>query len=224
MSATPYIAAEFGPLIVETDVDAAVIRTLRTWLPTYLAQVERERDLTIGTLARPVAESYANTLEDDEFMDHRMPAIIVTTAEPENNAQRDGNGLYRASWTVRVSSVVRGRTPRETRAVAAVFGGSVRRVLVQHADLDDFSAGLRWIGSNVIRVEDTTDQGRYLAASINLFNVFVEDVLRDGVGPTVPSDPYDPPDLENPNEPYEPWVTVGEITTNIIGVTEEPGS
>lgn len=219
------IHADFGPLIVETDVDGAVIGTLKLWLPTYLAQAERDRGLASRTLARPKPESYANTLEDDEFLDHRLPAILVTTASAPAFTRMAG-GVYEAIWTVAVSSVVRGDYPSITREIASVFNGCVRLCLTQQGHLDDFANGVRAVSSNLARVSDSTDQGRFLAVGVSAFQVRTENVMDDDLGPVVPGGPYDDPDpAEDPDTPYEPLVNVSSVTTTIEGVPipETPG-
>jgi hypothetical protein len=208
----------WGPLVTEVDVDVAVVKTLRQWFPYYLtqAEVERSAELQLGDLARPKPDSYANTIEDDEFLDHTLPAIIVTTARADE-PETDGNGIYNAGFVVRISAVVRGRTPPESRAVAALFGALVRRVLVQQASLLDFAAGTRWRGGTLAALEDVTGAGRYLCASINDFTVFVDEVVQAGVGPLVPPDEdpvYEPPD--DSGEPWDPLTSVGDVNVAIV--------
>ncbi len=206
---------EFGALVVETDVDVAVVTTLRRWLPMYLAEAERERGLSNRTLARPRPESYANTLEDDEFLDHVLPAVIVTTAQTRES-DTGAEDRYWAAWRVIVSCVVRGRTPAESRAVAALFSGCVRRILVQQQDLGGFAAGVRWVNGNVAAVADTTDKGRYLTAGINEMTVYVDEVLQGGVGPIVPDPYYPDADPEGaPDAPLDPLAAVSAVTVSI---------
>lgn len=222
MSAGYGPVAEFGPLVVETDVDFAVIKTLRLWLPTYLAQAERERDLAPRLLARPEPVSYSNLLDDDEFPEGRMPAILVTTAQMDQEPELDGAGVYRAGWRVVVTTVVRGRTPGESRALASLFGGSVRRCLVQQQDLGGFASETRLASGAMLRpVADSTGQDRYLTASLNPLTVYVDAIVQTGVGPVWPDpenhDPYDPPDPSgNPDAPYEPMLPVTTVTTSVI--------
>lgn len=206
--------ADFGPLVIETDVDSAVVQTLRKWMPTYLAQAERERTLATRLLARP--RSYANTLDDDEFLDHSLPAVIVTTAQTQGNPAKDGMGTYYAAWRVVVSAVVRGRTPPETRTVAALFGGCVRRILVQKPSLEGFAGDLKWVSSNLAGVADVSGNGRFLAAAVNEFVVYVDEVVALG-GPHSPS-PYPEPDPNDPDAPYDPLKAVGDVT---VSVTEK---
>jgi hypothetical protein len=179
---TPF--ADWGTLLLETDLDRLVIARLRMWLPTYLSRAEDERDLANGLLARPVDGAYENTLEDDTFPDSRLPAVLVTTAQTEGN-----------------------------REIASVFGGCVRRILIQQQLSDDI--GVLWRASNVAPVVDQTDQGRYLAAALNRFTLLVnEAVSGDGpIIPTVDDPPYPPPG--DPNETYDPLLPVTNVTTTI---------
>jgi hypothetical protein len=202
----------WGPLIVETDVDAAVINTLRLWLPMYLSQIERERELTPRLIARPEPDQYQNVLEDDTFPDVALPAVLVTTAQPSDVAM-DGDGVWSAAWRVRVSVVVRGRTAPETRAVAALFKGAVTRVMLHQSSLGGFAAGVELQpGGGVAPIADETDKGRYLASGMGDFLVFTHDVVQSGVGPETPSDPYPEPDpVGNPDESYDPLAAVAGV-------------
>jgi hypothetical protein len=227
MPTVPGQRNDFGPLVVETDVDTAVIKLLRKWLPTYLSILEDERELEAHTLARPKPESYTNTIDEDEFLDHRLPAVIVTTARTVGAPTRLGDGIYATTWAVTVSSVVRGRTPSETRWVASLFGGSVRRALTHNMDLETDGAvnGIRWLSSEPISLADDTGEGRFLAALVNTFTVSTDAALQDARGP-VPSGPYDSPDpVNDPDIPYDPPLDVAEVNVAVEGVpiTATPG-
>lgn len=206
--------ADFGPLVLNTDVDEWLIQILSTWLPDYMSQVERERGMEHKYLDRPHEESYANVLDDDEFPDYRMPAVLVTTANTQNS-EKDGDGFYTAAFNVVVSAIVRGRTPAETRQRAALFEGCVRRVMVQADPLWD--GEVHFVGSNVAAVADPTGAGRYLAAGIGNYLVYVDKVVQAGVGPA--GEPYaQPGDPDyDPDTPYEDLITVGSVSTDVTG-------
>lgn len=211
--------ADFGPCIVETDIDAAVVKLLLRWFPTHLAQLEVERGFNPGFLSRPKPESFANTLDEDEFLDHRLPAVIVTTAQTVGAPEKDGDGFYYAAWTCIVSAVVRGRTPPETRSFAALYGGAVRRIMASMDALDGNIAGeSRWVAGNVAPVRDSSRRGRYLAASINQFSVYVDRIFQQGTGPSLPlppESPYPPPDPDSPATPYDPLAEVRDVYVDV---------
>lgn len=200
--------AQFGPLVVETDIDKAVITTLGRWMGTYLTQIEIERVLSRGSLARP--KNIRNTLEDEEFLDRSLPAIVVTTASTAGEPVEAEDGMIYAAWSVVVSAIVRGRTPAETRDNAALYGGTMRRILLHKPSLGGFAGEAKWVRGSVAPVADVTDSGRYLAAGINEFTVYVDEVVQVGMGPAVPA-PVDP------NDPYDPYATVANVTTTVNG-------
>jgi hypothetical protein len=216
-------AADFGSVIVETDIDRLVLRQIKHWLPTYLTEAERQRNLPARLLARPKDQSYQNVLTDAEFPDAQLPGIVVTASEATGTKSFAGRHHYAANFDVAVSAVVRGRTPPETREVAAVFGGCIRWLLVQQqldAAYESAPDGmvdheLRWEGGSIIPVPDQNDtDGRYLAAAINRFIVMVDAVIT-GDGPAL-IDPYPPPDPDNdPDTPYDPLSTVAAVVTTI---------
>lgn len=219
------VPADFGPLVIETDVDVAVVGTLLTWLDHELRDAEAARGLTPGFLARPVPGNFRNALDEGEFLDRGVPTILVTT--PSTNAVEEAaGGLYYVSYNVVVTSIVQGRAPAETKFNAALMGGGVKRTLLHHPDLGGFSGDLKWTSSDVAPVTDTTGQGRYLAASINVFNVYVDDAVQAGVGPYIPGpgDPvlYPDPNPQDPDQEYDPLATVTSVPVNFN--LESPGS
>jgi hypothetical protein len=223
-------AATFGPLITSVDIDVALIGELHLWLPTYLSRFEQERDLTPRLLPRPRSESFSNVLDDDEFPDHKLPAILVTSAETLGDPAMDGDGYVYTNWRATVSCVVRGRTPRETKAVASYYEACIRRLLVQSphrspaldtTGIADLLGEIKWDSTSVAAVEDPTNAGRYLAAGIAEFSVYVDHAVQAGVGPYEPADPYDPPEPEDPDDPdipYDPLAAVGAVFVDVEGL------
>lgn len=207
--------AEFGQLIVPTDVDRAFIDSLRLWLPTYLTWVERARELTPHLLARPTEDAYQNALEDDEFPDSRLPAIVVTTAQAEDADYGPNNELH-GSWRVNVSAIVKAQTPPQVREVAALFGGCVAKVI--HDQQTALEGEIKLARPmQVAPVADVTGKNRFLAAGICQFVAYVDNVMT-GTGPVDPDpdDPiYLPPDPSDPDATYDPLSTVSGVTIDV---------
>lgn len=239
MSANP--VADFGPLIVETDVDYAVIETLKLWLPHYLGQVETERNLGAHFLPRPKPRSITNALDDDEYPDQLLPCVVVTTAQIDDFTKY-GDGNYSGVFAVEVSSVVRGPRPARkrtgelrggTRFLAALWSGSVRRCIEHQQSLGGFAAEVRPQSARLRPVADPTGEGRYLARGVNNFLVYVDQVLNEQGGPWIPpvvdgssTGPYEPPDPGgDPDGTYDPPAQVTSVDVEIDGipVTSTPG-
>lgn len=207
--------ADFGPLVLNIDVDELMLAQLRKWLPTYMAEIERERP-SLGALQRPKTTSYVNALEDEDFPEHWLPAIVVTSAATAGDPEKDGDGNYYAAWNVVVSAIVRGRDPKETRTLASAFEGCVRRLLVQQGV--EIDGELRWTGSSVRPVRDPTNAGRYLAAGMSTYVVYVDRVVLEDAGPSEYDDgPYVPADPDDPDTPYENPATVDRVLVDVNG-------
>ena len=204
--ASPTIGiASWGPLVVATDVDDAVIAQLRTWMPTYLRQAGSERNLTFN-LARP--RTYANTFQGQEFLDHQLPAIVCTTASLQ--AARGGPDVpYKGTWQSLVACVVRGKSPAATRWLAAVYGGTIARLLMQQQGVAD---GVRYISARPEVVADATGQSRWLLASVNTFSVISDEILQPWGGPDVPD-----------ADSYVNEATVVEVDIEVLGADVQIG-
>lgn len=215
------VSVDFGPLIVETDIDGAALSTLSLWMEVQLRDIEDKRGMARGYLPRPKDSAYRNTLTDDEFNDlNSFPAIVVTTAETTGDPITDGDGYYYAAWQLVVSAISRGRTPAETRGLAAMYGGAVKRIMLSQQDLGGLATELKWVRGNLAPVASPqSSEGRYLAASLNQFTVFVDKVVQEGVGPISPhpdESPYDPVDPDNPAEVFEPLADVRDVTFDFL--------
>jgi hypothetical protein len=213
VSATQTIGiANFGPLAIGTDVDDALLATLKTWMPTYLRQFHDERDLAFHP-AKP--RTYANTFEGAEFLDHQLPAIVCTTASL--TATRGGPNIpYQGAWQSLVAVVVRGKQPAATRYLAAMYGGSVARCLLQKGGgAGGVCNDLHLVSARYEQVADATGQGRWLLAAVHQLAVFTDEIVQPWCGPDVPD-----------ADVYLDEATVVEIDLDVLGsqmtITEGP--
>lgn len=192
MSSLPAQYADFGQTVASVDVDQWVLATLELWLPTYLTHVASERNLPYA-IAEPV--NYANVVDDDEWPDYSLPAILVATARTATGPEVMHDGSYSAEWLVAISAVVRGRAAAETRALASYTELAVRQALVQQPSLGDHASATRWLtGGQARPMSDPTGKGRYLGEGASTFGVWTDNSVQAGVGPLAPGLPtYDPP-------------------------------
>jgi hypothetical protein len=205
--------AEYGPLLLSTDLDQAATDVLKTWMPTYLMRFEEERHLAIGSLPRPQRRSYQTVLDDDEFPDQTLPGIFVTSSGTTTVPVKDADGNYYGAWTLNISAVARGQTPSHARVLSSYYEGCIRRIMLHQClpfDSEVRLAAVPMIG----RVTDRSGRNRHLNAAVNRFTVYVDHVVQAGVGPTIPNGPYPDPDPANP-QPTEPFVPVTTVTTDL---------
>ena len=189
-SPLPARYADFGTAIASVDVDDWVLSTIKTWLPTYLAHVESAKglDYSIG-----VPTSYANVIQDDEWPDHSLPAILVATVKTDGTPQIRPDGGYTVGWLAAVSAVVRGQNAAMTRELASYTELAVRMALVQHQTLGGNARATRWVNGGQARpVSDPTGKGRFLGEGASSFEIWTDGTVFQDRGPTEPEPDYGP--------------------------------
>jgi hypothetical protein len=152
-------------------------------------------------LARP--RTYANTFQGQEFLDHQLPAIVCTTA----NLQATLGGVntpYQGQWQSLVAVVLRGKTPAATRYLAAMYGGTIARLLMQKQGAVE--QGMHLQSMRYEQVADATGQGRWLLAAVSQIAVYSDEVLQPWAGPDIPD-----------AETYLDEAVVTEVDLTILG-------
>jgi hypothetical protein len=175
------VTSSYGRILTGGDVRGAVRDTIRTWLPTYIAEVTRQtgRDL-------PTIRSYGSGIPN-EFPDGYLPGIIVVAPGLVAEPTRTGDGRYDAIWAVGVS-VVTADTDREVAyAQAEDFTAALRALLVQQASLGGLADGIDWVTEEVSEVAGTTE--RSIHAGILEFNITFRGVTDAFAGFTAPLSP-----------------------------------
>ena len=171
--------ANWGPLVIGTDIDDAMLATLKQWMATYLRRccVERSPGF-MPPLCAPLSSSV------------RGPRVIVPSLHrarlPDGEAlQADGGAessiTVGGAWQSLVACVVRGKQPAATRYLAAMYGGTVARVVLQKARggvLND----MRLSSARYEQVPDVTGQSRWLLAAVQQFTVFTDEIVQPWAG------------------------------------------
>jgi len=200
MSATVGIA-NWGPLVIGSDVDDALISTLRTWMPTYLRRIHDDRSMTFMPA---LPRSYTNAFEAQEFLDNQLPAIVVTTVSLQATLG-GANYPYQGAWTALVACVVRGKRPAATRFLAHLYTGIVQQVVLQQAR-GGALANVHLMSARPFPVPDATGQGRYLLAGESTFSVKTDEIVQAFDGPDVPD-----------ADTYLDEATVVEVDIEVLG-------
>lgn len=192
----------FGPLILGSDVEDGAITTLQTWMPLYIAMVSRKIGQAWDWLQVP--KSYTAANDPNHWPEDQVPAIVVACPGTEGQPKRDGRQTYRAKWQLEVVVFVSANDRPATEKLAKYYGGAVRMILAQKADLNDLAAGTQWNSEKYnIRIADQ-DQ-RVLGSCSNTFCVDVRNVVRALGGPP---DPNADPSGVPPDYPLAEHVTV----------------
>lgn len=181
----------FGPVLTNLDVEAAVIATVKTWLPDYLAEVGAQKGFARGSL--PLFRSYVPVFSLDRFDEEQLPSCIVvapgTIDQPEIRRQ-----AANVRWAVGIGCMVSGKDSDGTRKLAAVYTAAVRTLILQKRSLGGFAEGVVWLSERYDALPALEGERRTLGAGVLQFGVDVNAVSQVYGGPTVASvDPAVPP-------------------------------
>jgi hypothetical protein len=193
----------FGPAVAVSDLTDMTVACLKEWLPTYVNQLEAEREMEPGTLP-----SYgifpAVTLR--ELTDHPPPAILVMCSGTDGEPLKHPDWTYDATLKCMVHAVTRGRVSYESHRNASLLELSVRRAMLQQHPVG--AARIRLRGFDVVPLPEQSSEGRYLSDGTNTFDLMVDQVVQGGsAGPKVPDSIY----VEGAEVSTEPTITVNAV-------------
>jgi hypothetical protein len=184
MSVTSVVSlGTLGPVVLSDDVDMAVLAALREWMPTYLNPMS-EKVPTNKLLPRP--RTYTNTVENTEWLDHQLPAVVVETSQAIATVG-GSDSHYSVDWRTAVSVIVRGRNPSGTRRLASIFIGATTLCVIQKARVADVIDHVRYLTMTLGPVPDATEaRSRYLAGATAIFTTTTNYAVRGRGGPQTP--------------------------------------
>lgn len=198
-------------------VEDAVVDVLKRWLPTYLAEVERQSGLATAFYPRPRSWEVRNEME--KWPEEQLPSIIVISTGLAGTPLKEGGGQFRVPWAIGVAAVVSAKDALSTRRMAYRYAAAIRALLIHRQSLDQALGGavrgVNWLDGR--NNEMPVEAGRTIWASRQVFSVDVGGVLTANAGPVTPADPQ--PD---PNVSYEEWPTIPDLEHIVNTYTKEP--
>ncbi len=209
-----------SPDVVQSDI----IAHLKLWLPTYLCEVDEQRGLARGLTSWPkswqVVPTFDNTLEG------QLPAMLVICPGTATKPIKEGDGTYRATYTVGVAALVKGPDQITANEIAKRYGAAIAASMLQEKGrINESLHGLGWEGDSYDDVRVEAD--RTLSSATVHFAVEYRNVLSEREGPSAPilgtpenPDPYKAPKPEPKTEPYAPWGVIPDESH--IHVSIEP--
>jgi hypothetical protein len=208
----------FGPLISSWDVETAAISTLRTWFPTYLAELERQHGLRPKTIPRPPSpESYHGGEDAESFFQEILPEVVVV-ANPTGEAERFSESITQCFelqvmclW-IGTGSELAERAEDEARAVASYLG-SATMLLAQQPSLGGLAENTILIETPVVSLPNP--DARQIAQVVTVFHTFVN-VIDPTAGPLQPLPEESPQYGGEPEAPFEEVPEVKETKVTII--------
>lgn len=196
------ISETFGPIPTRIGIAAAARTVLSTWLPAYLAEIERQQNLDPESL--PQIRSWTTRTEPTKWSEEQTPACVIVCPGLSGPPERDGNGTWRSRWGLGVAIITSGNSQESVIANSGYYGAAVRACLLQQQPLPNLDGRLSWLDEDYAEIPE--GKSRSLAAARIEFEALIPVTADDMVGPmgNPPANPYLPPAA---------WPTVN--TTNL---------
>lgn len=177
------MTAVFGPIVVASDVEDALTETLKLWLPTYLAEMERLTARAPGDL--PEIRSYSKVNRFRRLPQEQLPAAVVVSPGLASAPVVFGDGKIGAWWRLGVAVVCSGSTAEASNELAKLYGAAIRTLLVQRPDLGGAASALTIVSELYDDVPaDYLEVGATAQVEID---VFVDQISDNTRGPSAPA-------------------------------------
>lgn len=210
-----------GPLVSSWTLERAARDLLmpdRNLIGLYLDEVVKQTGAAVRS-ERP--RTVVVREREARLSDEQLPALIIVCPGTVDDPERDGEGMYRATWFMTVAAVVQSSDGDLARQLASDLCCAASGVLAQMLPrVDGRVLATRWAGEATDDVPMRNDHrsrcifGRGILLSVG-------DVLCDLAG--VPAD-WDVPDPPIGDEPVdlEPEPTVDTVSVTATPVEEIP--
>lgn len=209
--------ALWGPCVSTTDVEEAVIATLRVWYDEWLAVNERSRSLLRETLTRPPSPiSFHGGDDFESWKQDLLPEIIVDVKT--DSLERNSSAGYTVAYEVQIACLLERQDEEEARLHASLHGAALM-FLVQQPDLGGLAERLVMSGKPPMP-EFIDPSNRRLARTIATFTVWVSEVVNENLGPVQPN-PQESPEYEGKEEPWKKEPEVEDVEIIFVATTEK---
>lgn len=202
----------FGEILDASHVEAALVAHLQTWSPTYVAEIERQRDPAHTRWPNGLAPIRNYTVvhsAEEKFPEDQLPMILIFSPGLAAPPEYHGGGETSAIYAAAVAAIASADTLANTKAITRAYASAAKAAIVQHEDLGGFALGTRWIDERNYPIVAGVEVERNLMAVSMTFEIEIENVLERDTGPLAPVEPPE----EAPPEP--PVVKTHEVEIDL---------
>jgi hypothetical protein len=197
----------FGTIKPGNLVEQAVIDTHKLWMETYIAELSLQIDWTDNKI--PTPRTYTTRNQFDSFTRDSLPQLIVVSPGLAGPPVKNGDGSYRATWSVGVGIVCSAKDEATTKALAKFYAACSRAIMIQNGSLGGKAIGVIWVDESYDDLPGEEDTSDSLAAGVGYYRVEMDDVGTWKGGPRVPFAPK--PDPDPVTQPGSAWPTADEV-------------
>jgi hypothetical protein len=206
-----------GPTITGGDIEDAVLDCLKTWLPAYICEVERQHPpMEVGST--PTPRGWAITGRDlAKLNTDQLPCVVLLAGGITGPPKKEGGeGSMTATFGAELGIVFEAAWGRSARRAAQLYARAMHLCVQQRPVLVGGQPLIvDWRGE--LYDELDFESSRSYSAAICSMNLTCTEVCWANGGPPPPAQPPD-----DATAPFEPWVEV--IETDItVEHTPPPG-
>jgi hypothetical protein len=179
-----YFDSQYGRVYGAGSVLEAGYRTLEKWLPSYVAEFNRQisADILQTPIYRTIRPDYDTLSADSD-----QPRLIVTVPHTIGEVGQLGRS-YQVTWRLSVEVYLYGTTDwQETQAMTMAYAAMVRTLLVQNQTLGGLTRSVIFESEEYYEGEHTST--RTTGITLLHFAVTVDNVQTID-GPPISEDPY----------------------------------
>jgi len=144
-----YVDDAFGPMYGGHSVQEAVVATIKLWIPTYIAAINRN----LGSEILKVPIDYQRRPDYTTPPRGACALILVDVPSTVGEPLMQSDGI-RADWRVEIMVFVYGTTDwRETAALTQAYTTAVRTLLVHQKGLGGFAETSKYDGEEYLEGE-----------------------------------------------------------------------
>jgi hypothetical protein len=162
--------------------------TLQKWMPTYIQELEHQRNLPRGRIPSPKVYTTRNNFS--AMPDERMPLCVVVSPGLAHEPWKDGEGRHMGWYGLGVGIVARANSEEASNKMAKIYGAAIRAIMLQKQALDDSWA---FVGTELIDESftdiPTSERERSMRSVQVIFRVQVDELVTSFAGPQYPIAP-----------------------------------
>ena len=196
----------FENIVDATEIEEYVRDVLAAWFPTYLRELEIQKGLTTPL---PVPVSYTVAEDLDLQQGPRFPSVVVLSPGLNGRPHQEGNGSFRAWFSVAVGVIVAANNRENTKKLVRRYTAVARAIMIQKLGQEDGPIqGVSWLDESYDDNLPFTDE-QTLSAGQTIFEVEAVGVVSRWGGPLsdAPPDPVTQPGSE--------WLTVATVIPSV---------
>lgn len=205
----------FGRIVVESDIDSAVMHHLRDWMPTYIREIERQMEMTMGKIPPP--RTYTRRNRFDTYPEDQNPlAIVISPGLVGEDPAMDGEGWFNCWFGLGIGLSAMAASPEAADMVVKVQVAAARAIMLQKQNIGGLIQGVHWLDVDYIDVPVTFDDAKYVRMGRLAFRVYVEQTVNRYGGPATP----DPPDPEEQPGSQWPVANIVDVDVEVVNINE----